>query len=206
MGDITFAPYAAGDDYVDKIGEISFTSTSPTRICLPLDIIDDSFFESNELFTIRLQQTGQPDQTVLVTIISDDPLPATIAVEMSTYSVNEEDGSLSVCIVVNGAQLTAPTTITVTANDITANGIIMIVLIYTMLLLPPPSAGFDYAPLTTLLMFTPSGPRRQCTTVTILEDTVQEGTETFSISLTSGDFPGSLGSPAIVSILDTLGM
>ncbi|XP_064383720.1 adhesion G-protein coupled receptor V1-like isoform X4 [Halichondria panicea] len=176
----------AGDDYVDKIGEISFTSTSPTRICLPLDIIDDSFFESNELFTIRLQQTGQPDQTVLVTIISDDPLPATIAVEMSTYSVNEEDGSLSVCIVVNGAQLTAPTTITVTANDITAN------------------AGFDYAPLTTLLMFTPSGPRRQCTTVTILEDTVQEGTETFSISLTSGDFPGSLGSPAIVSILDTL--
>ncbi len=55
-------------------------------------------------------------------------------------------------------------------------------------------------------MFTPTGPRRQCTTVTILEDTVQEGTETFSISLTSGDFPGSLGSPAIVSILDTLGM
>ena len=83
----------------------------------------------------------------------------------------------------------------------------MIVLICTMLLLPPPPpAGFDYAPLTTLLMFTPTGPRRQCTTVTILEDTVQEDTETFSISLTSGDFPGSLGSPAIVSILDTLGM
>lgn len=138
VGDITFAPYAAGDDYVDKIGEISFTSTSPTRICLPLDIIDDSFFESNELFTIRLQQTGQPDQTVLVTIISDDPLPATIAVEMSTYSVNEEDGSLSVCIVVNGAQLTAPTTITVTANDITANGIYDCIDLHNAITPPPP--------------------------------------------------------------------
>ena len=119
---MTFAPSAVGDDFDDQNGEIIFISSSPPTQCFSLNIINDPFFESDESFTIRLQQAGQPDQFVTVTIISDDSLSTTIAVEDSAYSVNEEDGSLNVCVVVSGDELLTPATITVITNDITADG------------------------------------------------------------------------------------
>ena len=56
------------------------------------------------------------------------------------------------------------------------------------------TASSDYESLTAALLFTPAGPRELCHPVTVLDDTVHEGTEEFSACLTS-----SLGARVIVA-------
>ncbi len=107
---------------MDKVTEFTFSFASDATMCFILNILNDAFFEPDETFTLRLRQSGQSDQSVLVTIVSDDPLPTSITVAMNSYSVNEEGGSVDVCVVVNGDELLAPASIRVDLEDITATG------------------------------------------------------------------------------------
>ncbi len=72
----------------------------------------------------------------------------------------------------------------------------------------PSLVGQDYAaPVNSVITFVPGGVEELCIAVPILDDNLQEGTETFRVSLVSlNGFAGSLGDPAIVSIVDTPGM
>ena len=69
----------------------------------------------------------------------------------------------------------------------------------------PTAAGSDYEVLMTTLTFQPGGAERLCVNITILDDSIQEGSETFTINLSSAPFSGSLGPPAPVIITDTVG-
>lgn len=112
--------FAADVDFVDKVTEFTFSSSTGTQQCVTLNIIDDPLFETDEIFTLRLQQDGQPDQSVQVIIISDDPLPTTISLAMSSYSVNEESGSVEICVMISGDELPAPASIQLVLEDISA--------------------------------------------------------------------------------------
>ena len=68
------------------------------------------------------------------------------------------------------------------------------------------TAGLDYVQVSDTIQFVSGGPQRLCTSITILDDSLQEGLETFTLNLFSNDIPaGNLGPPATVSITDTVG-
>ena len=70
---------------------------------------------------------------------------------------------------------------------------------------PCTAAGSDYEALMATLTFQPGGAERLCVNITILDDSTQEGLESFTVSLSSDPFSGSFGPPATVMITDTVG-
>ena len=72
-----FVVYITGEDFVDDLNFFVFTSTSESRMCIIVDIVDDSIFEGVEFFSAHLDIIPNVDRVILdpayaVIEISDD--------------------------------------------------------------------------------------------------------------------------------------
>lgn len=64
-------------------------------------------------------------------------------------------------------------------------------------------AGNDFEETTALLVFGPSFPTRQCANVAVLQNTLLEGTESFSVQLTPLDGDTVVLSPSTATVVIT---
>ncbi|MGN6184500.1 MAG: beta strand repeat-containing protein, partial [Thermoanaerobaculia bacterium] len=160
----------AGNDYAATTGTLVF---APGMTSLPIAIAvnGDTLVEGNETFTVTL--TNPSNATLAIasasgTILDNDIAPVVPAVSIASASTTEGDnGSTPMTFVVT---LSAATTNTVTINYTTADD--------------TASAGVDYATTSGTLVFAP-GTLSQSILVPVLGDTLVEGNETFTVTLTN---------------------
>ncbi|MEY2481524.1 MAG: hypothetical protein QOK24_52 [Verrucomicrobiota bacterium] len=179
----------AGQDYQFQSGTITFNAgETQKQIVVPL--INDNLIEQGENFFVNLSMptnatfSAAGATTATVNVVDDDGGTSTIQFSSSTYSVNEGGGSAVLTVVRSGGIGFA-----VSANYSTSDG--------------TAKAGSDYAGTSSTVTFAP-GQYSKDITVPIVQDAVSEGTETFTVSLSSPSANAALGSPAVatVSIID----
>lgn len=167
-------------DYVSASGTLTFTP-GLTQSTAHIVIVNDTAIENNETFGVTLSNPvsatlGAPASAVVT--IGDNDRP-TVMLTSASYSVNENAGVMPLTATLSQA---APYTITVAyaASNGTA------------------TAPADYASATGTLTFTP-GATQAAFNVTIVNDTLVENSETFSVTL-SNPISATLGAPASASI------
>ncbi|MBF2085060.1 DUF4347 domain-containing protein [Thermoleptolyngbya sp. C42_A2020_037] len=182
----------AGADYTqpvfdgrDNTGQIVF-EVGESEATFTIPIVNDDAIESNETFAVGLQNTssgslGAP-RTVLITIVDDDT-PSTFAMTSAAIAVSE--GSSSVVVTV---QRSGNSSGSATVSYDTVNG--------------TAQAGSDYLARSGTLTFAP-GQTAQTISIPIINDTLIEDNESFSVVL-SNPTGGVLGSQtaSVITILD----
>lgn len=165
----------AGDDYDATTPTWTVTlGEGQTSVELPVAIVDDAVAEDAENLRVVLSdpvRAGMVDDTALVTITDDDSdggggtgLPATLTVAAGEL-VEGDDGSTNLTVsVLADAPSTADATVRVTTTDGTA------------------TAGADYLA-RDLVVTLPAGATSVEVDVPVLGDVVQEGDETFGVTL-----------------------
>ena len=160
----------AGSDYRATGGTLTF-EPGDTRKTVTVPVLDDSDVEGNETFKVRLSDARNAtlgDQEATGTIRddeSDDPLPPSGLPELAIYDVAvAEDAGSAVFRVGLSAESDQAVTVAYRTSDWTA------------------TAGADYTATNGTLVFQP-GETRKAIAVPVLDDSEEEGTETFTMTL-----------------------
>jgi hypothetical protein len=166
----------AGSDYTSASGTLSWANGDTSNKTFSVPITNDTLDESNETFTVTLSgptggaALGSPSSSTL-TITDDDPTPT---VQFSAANSSGSEATTPASITVT---LSAASGQTVTVNYATADG--------------TATAGSDYTSTSGALTFNP-GVTSQTINVPINNDTVVEGNESFTVTL-SGPVNAILG-------------
>jgi Calx-beta domain len=178
----------AGQDYAQQSGTIVFGS-GETQKQIVIGINNDALFENPENFFVDLSNPGNASiaangGTATVTIADDDSGTSTIQFDSSTYSVNENGTSATLKVIRSGG-----VGLTVTVNYASADG--------------TATGGSDYTAVSGTLTFNP-GVTQQTISIPITNDSVVEGNETFTVTLSNPSAGAALGTPssATVTIVD----
>jgi len=182
-------------DYTSATGILTFPPGIGTKT-FTVPIVDGSIFEVDEFVTITLSNpTGAllGNQKVARLRIRDND-PGTLKFSAATYSVPEKapNGKLVVSVLRTGS-LNATTTVLLETVDVTATGGAT----------PVPGVN-DYVSVSQTLVFLP-GETKKDVAITIVDDKLAEGNETFKVRLSNpvnGTLSPSLLSEAIVTIVD----
>jgi len=176
----------AGSDYTDTSGTLTFADGELT-MTFNVPITDDSNYEGDETFVLNLSSVtggafaGAP-MSANVTITENDPVPAAGSLQFSgpSYPVNEGGTEILVTVTRTGGSSGA-----VTVDFATSNG--------------SAAAGSDYAATSGMLSFADSVTSRTFS-VSIIDDAVYEGNESFTVSLSNATNGASLGNPAVATV------
>jgi hypothetical protein len=186
-----------GVDYVNTGGTVNFAD-GQTSQTFTVQICDDAVFEGNETFNVTLSMpTGGASigmQSSATVTITDNEVaqPGTLALSASTYSVAENVMGGTVTITVNRTGGTdGAVGATYALSNGTATGGAMC------------GAGVDFVNTGGTISFA-NGEASKTFTVTICNDTVFEGNETFNVTLSTPTGGATLGMPttAVVTITD----
>lgn len=182
----------AGEDYTSASGTLTFSQGVTSRTFTVTILNNDGEPESNETVNLTLSNPGggatlRSPATAVLTIYDNytaPPEPGQLQFSSSAYSVSESGGSV---------------TVTVTRTD-GSEGTVSAVYIATD---GTAESGLDFTATSGTLTFA-EGDTSKNFTVSIIDDAVTEGDETFSISLNSPAGGATLGSPtaATVTIAD----
>jgi len=182
----------APDDYIGVSDTLVFPpGTTSLDIWVP--IIDDGVSEDTESFSITLsnpQNAALGGSGVCTVTIEDgagsSPPAATISFEYATYTCNESDGTVTITVLMSGS----PTARVVSVGYATGDG--------------SATAGSDYTATSgTLTWQANEAGTTKSFTVTILDDSIVEGTEVFFVILSSPVNGAIVRYPvAAVNILD----
>ncbi|MCU7846047.1 MAG: thrombospondin type 3 repeat-containing protein [Candidatus Thiodiazotropha sp. (ex Monitilora ramsayi)] len=177
----------ASNDYTVTSGEVTFADgVSSQAINVP--ILDDMLYEGDESLCLTL---SDPVGTVLgaltsatVTITDDDPQPSSgvISIGAATYTVTENQVSVTLTITRTGGSTGA-----VDVNYSTLDG--------------TATASNDYLFATGVISFADGDTLDKTVTVTLLDDSIFEGDETFSVQLSGVSGGASLGAISQASVL-----
>ena len=175
----------AASDYTASTGTITFAPSETTK-SISLDIIDDGIFEVDEIFDVNFTLGATSlgnlvNDTASITISDDDDAPI---FGIAGANVKEEDGTASITIT-----KTNPVQMDITVNYATADGTAL--------------AGLDYVAANDSVTFA-ANETQKTISVSIIEDSLDEDEESFSVSLT-GASQGAVQeaeSAAVVSIED----
>jgi uncharacterized repeat protein (TIGR01451 family) len=155
---------APGDYTAISTTTLTFDPGVTTRL-VTVTVKGDTLHEDNETFFVNLGNPtnanisdGQSQGT-----IQDDDGPPTVSFGNTTYSVNEDAGTVSIVVT-----LDAPSALTVTVGYTATGG--------------TATSGEDYEIVSGTLIFAP-GFTSQMITVTIIDDEVDEGEETIILTL-----------------------
>jgi hypothetical protein len=155
---------APGDYTAISTTTLTFDPGVTTRL-VTVTVKGDTLHEDNETFFVNLGNPtnanisdGQSQGT-----IQDDDGPPTVSFGNTTYSVNEDAGTVSIVVT-----LDAPSALTVTVGYTATGG--------------TATSGEDYEIVSGTLIFAP-GVTSQMITVTIIDDEVDEGEETIILTL-----------------------
>jgi hypothetical protein len=167
-----------GNDYTPQSGTLTF-GPGVTQQTITIPIIDDSVVESDETFTIQLSSpTGHLSlgsrSSYRITVVSDDSI---VQFTSATSSIPEQGGSATITVVRVGS-LTDSVSVSYATADESA------------------TAGNDYVSQSGTLTFGP-GVTQRTITIPIIDDSVVESDETFTIQLSSPTGHASLGSTSL---------
>ena len=175
----------AGQDYTATNGTLTFGTNVISRT-ISVTILNDTVVEPDETFSVGLSgATGESsvgaNGTNVVTIVNDD---STLQFSSPSYQVVERIGAVTLTVNRSGATNSVVTVPYATAN-VTA------------------FAGADYTLAAATLTFATNEITKDIV-VTVLNDKLSEGDETFSVTLGTPGGEASLGVPssAVVTILD----
>ena len=174
----------AAQDYSAVSGTVTFNS-GETQKQITVPITNDNLIENAETFFVDLSNPSNANitgnaGTATVTIADDDSGTSTIQFDSSTYSVNENGGSATLRVVRSGGIGQ-----TVTVNYASADG--------------TATAGSDYTAVSGTLTFSP-GVTQQTITVPIINDSVVEPNENFTVTLSNPSAGAALGTPATATV------
>ncbi len=176
----------AGSDYTAASGTLTF-APGETSKTFPVTILDDGATEGDETVNLALSNPSGATLgalTAATLTIVDNEGPVTVNLNAAAYSANESAGSILITAVLNRPDAVN----TVTVNYAAANG--------------TATAGSDYTAAPGTLTFLPNETSKTFS-VTILNDTLDEGDETLSLALSSPT-NATLGttSNAVLTIVD----
>lgn len=176
----------ASSDYAATTGTLSFAAGEVSKT-FTIPITNDTAVEASETINITLSSptggaTLGSQTTGVLTILDDDVTtqPGSLRFSASTYSVNENGGSLTVTVTRTGGS-SGP----VSVNYATANG--------------TATAGSDYTAASGTLNFA-SGETSKTFTIAVTDDSAVEGSETLNLSLTNATGGATLGSPSTATV------
>jgi M6 family metalloprotease-like protein len=181
----------AGSDYTAVARTVSFADGDWAPKTVTLTILDDTSFEGSESFVVSLSAPsggaalGSP-VTATITIGDNDVEPAgTLRLGASSYTVQENGGSLSISVTRSGGSRGI-----VTATLSTSAG--------------TARAGEDYTSLSQTVTFAAGDTSTKTVLILVQDDAMYEADETFTVTLASATGDASLGSPrtAAVTIVD----
>lgn len=180
----------AGQDYDAVSGRLTFAAGENEKT-VQIPIVNDVAQEGPENFTVFLSSPVGASlgsaATATSTIADDDSATSTIQFDSSSYSVNEGDGQVILAVNRSGA-LGTPASVTYSTSDGTT------------------TAGSDYAASSGTINFAP-GEVRKTIAIPIIDDTIKENSEAFSVTLGVTSSGATLGDPitAGVTIVDNDG-
>lgn len=184
------ASCTAGVDYVTNSGTLSWASGDGAAKTFSVTICDDALSEGDETVSLTLSAAtggatiGNPGTAVL-TIIDNEPPPATVQFSSSTYF--DDESQTAVVTVSRTGNTTGTSTVNYSTSDSTAIGGASCIY------------GIDYVMSSGTITF---GPTETTKTVNIqlCADVLRESTELFNISLSNPN-PGTvIGSTSIASV------
>lgn len=159
---------SAGSDYTATSGTLTFASTDSV-LTVTVPITDDTAYEGNE--TLSLNLSGPTNgativtTTVTVTITENDPPPPDASFSINSVAVNETAGTATLTVTKSG-----PTTLTHNVNYASATG--------------SATSGSDYTAVSGTLALG-SAETSKTIVVSINNDSVYEGSESFSVNLSA---------------------
>jgi hypothetical protein len=177
-----------GADY--QLSDLFITiPAGSTNGSVSLTIIDDTLVEGAETIILTLinpssgLSMGTPN-TQTITIIDDDVALSSVSLSVSTNSINEADGTP----ILISAVLSAPAT-TTESVELALSG--------------SASLGADYQ-LSEIFITIPAGSTSASVSLTIIDDTLVEGTETIVLTLINPSSGLSIGTPdtQTITIID----
>jgi hypothetical protein len=174
-----------GQDYQFASGTVTFNA-GETQKQISVQLINDNLIEQGENFFVDLTNPQNATfsaagvTTATVNVVDDDGGTSTLQFSSSTYSADESGGSAILTVVRSGG-----IGFTGSANYATSDG--------------TAKAGSDYSATTSTVTFAP-GEYSKNITVPILQDAISEGTETFTVSLSSPSANAALGTPAVATV------
>ena len=189
------ATCAAGVDYINTGGTVSFASGVSMQT-FTVTICNDTIFEGNETFNVTLSgatggaMIGTP-ATAVVTILDDEMAqPGTLQFNPATYSVGEAGPTVALTVTRTGGTDGAVGATYALTNGTATGGASC-------------TAGVDFINTGGTVSFT-NGQASQMIIVTICNDTLLEGNENFTATLSAATGGATVGAAATatVTILD----
>ena len=179
------APTASGTDYATMAGTLTFLNGVTSRtITVPTKA--DTLLEGPETFTVTLSSPGGgaalgAPAAAVVTIVDDETPRLQFAT--ASYTVAESAGSVTLTVQRVGPTTTA-NTVEYALAGVTATG------------------GGDFANTNGVLTFA-VGVASRTIVVPIINDTINEGPETFTVTLSNPSAGALLGTPAVATVTIT---
>ncbi|MBU4365988.1 MAG: hypothetical protein KKF10_02525, partial [Verrucomicrobia bacterium] len=177
----------AGLDYEDIRGVLNWPDGDTSERIITIKISDDLMDEPNETFSVKLWnavgvELGNRD-TAAVTIVDNDnnPEPGTVQFSPSSYSVNEDAGTVTLTVTRTGGSF-GSASVDYTTSDGTA------------------STGSDYTSRSGSLSWSDGDTSSKTITVSITDDILDENNETFTVTLSNAVGAG-LGSPSSATVM-----
>jgi hypothetical protein len=173
------------EDYAVASGILTFTPGTMVQT-FTVSITQDSLDEDDETVALALSDANNAtiggNNPVTLTILDDDD-PPTVDFSGAAYSVNEDEGTVTIAV-----DLSVPSGLTVTVEYSTTDG--------------TATAGDDYTAISGTLVLTP-GVTSQSFAVAITSDEVDEDDETVILTLYNAD-NATIGSnnPAVLTITE----
>jgi Leucine-rich repeat (LRR) protein len=181
----------AGEDYGASSGTLNWSHGDASDKTFTVDILDDTIFEDDdETFNLTLTNAtggatiGDPS-TAVVTIIDDDKKPGTLQFSEAASSVYENEVLVEITVTRVGGSDGA-VSVDYSSSDGTA------------------TAEDDYTAVSGTLSWSDGDANDKTFFVTIIDDTIHEDDETFSLTLSNATGDATIGSPdtAEVTIID----
>ncbi|MFN8526793.1 MAG: Calx-beta domain-containing protein [Chloroflexota bacterium] len=173
----------AGQDYTTTAGTLTFAGGETSKT-FTVPILADTLSEPSEAINLALSTptNGATLGTIrnAVLTITNDDVAGSLQLSGATYSVAESAGTVTITVTRTGGTASG-----VTAQYSTGNG--------------TAQAGADYTATTGMVTFG-AGDTEKTFTVPILVDSVAEGAETFTVTLTSPGGGASLGTPTAATV------
>lgn len=178
----------AATDYASSIGTLTFIGTAAETQTFTVPITDDLIVEAIETFTVALSNPSNLNvlttNTGLVSISDND----TAILQVQDVTVNENAGTATLTVSVNNA-VDGGFTVDFATADVSA------------------TQPADYSTATGTLTFVGNAAETQTFTVTIIDDLVNEGDETFSVLLSNASNASVItADTAVVTIADDDGI
>jgi len=175
-------------DFTEQLNGTLTFADGVTSQDITIQLIDDDVFEGTEVFSVTLKEPltggavlGGVSQTkVSITDNEFDNQPGTFFFGRVAYSAAEDVGDMEV-MVIRSFGAAGQVTVDINSSDGMA------------------SSNSDYQPVSTTLVFE-EGVRNQTFNVTIVDDTIEESLESFTLTLSNPGNGALLGAPQSVSV------